>query len=243
MNHFLTAIGFLTIIPAPKRGREVNLAESMAYFPLAGLLIGTLLYIGYGLLYPYLPERLVNLILIALIVAITGGLHIDGFMDTVDGIAGGKNRDDILRIMRDSPLGAIGAAAVILLILLKWEALNSIGHADKKTALLLMPVLGRWSMVLLARLSPYAREEGLALSFVDGLTAGVLACAFSVTLFLTAFFYGYAGIILLIIVSVISYVASLWFNKKTGGITGDVIGACGEVTELSVLLFFCGVFS
>ena len=92
----------------------------------------------------HMSERLVNIVMITALFVITGGLHIDGFMDTVDGLAGGRTKEDVLRIMRDSHVGALGVVGVCLLVLVKWEALNSMESGSKNAALFIMPVVGRW---------------------------------------------------------------------------------------------------
>ena len=240
MKHFVTALGFLTLIPTPHY-REVGdekLGQSMACFPLVGLLLGGILLLIDALLTPWLTERLVNVIIISSLIVITGGLHIDGFMDTIDGLAGGKNREEILEIMRDSRVGALGVVGIALLILIKWEALNTLAGGGKTAALVLMPVVGRWGMAFLTYLSPYAREKGLGRSFVDGFSGKDLSFASVTALLMSLLLSGFFGLLLIFIPALLAVFCSKWFIKKIGGVTGDVIGAFNEFLETVVLLLF-----
>lgn len=240
MKLFFCALVFLTRLPVPViyRFEESDLGKAMATFPLVGLFLGTLLVLVNTVLSPYLPDRLTNIILLTLLVVITGGLHIDGFIDTIDGLAGGQNRDKILEIMRDSRVGALGVVGVFLLLLLKWEALNVIDEETKSAALLVMPVIGRWGQVLLTHISPYARDEGLGLPFLSGLTLGGVVFAFISAIIIASLSIGIFGIGLISIASIIAFTWSWWFKKKIGGVTGDVIGALSELLEVLTLISF-----
>ena len=240
MKRLLTAFSFLTIIPLRRGdGGKTDLGRSMAVFPLIGLLLGAMLVGVDYTLTPIFDERLVNIILIALLAFVTGGLHLDGFMDTMDGIAGSRDKKKILEIMRDSRTGAMGAMAVVLLLMIKWEALNSIDNATKVAALLLMPMIGRYAMTELAYMAPYARDsEGIGRPFTEGLT--ITALIFSAaTVFVAAFIFNeITGVITLITVALMVFVWSIYFKRKLGGITGDVLGALNETTEVLVLILF-----
>lgn len=240
MKQFFTALGFLTLLPYPKNTdfEGKDLGRSMALFPLVGLLLGLMLLLLNSFLSPYLPERLVNIIIISLLIIVTGGLHMDGFMDTLDGIGGGNNKERILTIMRDSRVGAFGAIGLILLLLIKWEALNSISGEMKGAALLLMPVISRGGQVLLTYLSPYARTEGVGRPFADGLNKKALTVAIVITLILSLVSGGFAGILIAVIGGLFTLWWSRFFIRKIDGITGDVIGALNELLEVMVLFFF-----
>lgn len=238
MKSFFCALGFLTRLPVPARYRfeAVDLGRSMAAFPLVGFLLGVILVIADRLLSSFLPDGLTNILLLTLLALMTGGLHIDGFMDTLDGLAGGKDRESILEIMRDSRVGALGVVGIVLLLLIKWEALNVLPPEMKQGALLVMPVAGRGGQVLLAYLSPYARSEGLGRPFVGSLTGGGLAVALLSTVVIAAWAVGWYGIFIVIMTSLLTWLWSGWFVKRIGGVTGDVIGALNEVLEVMVLL-------
>lgn len=240
MRPFFIALAFLTLLPSPKYkdfdGNE--LGRAMAAFPLVGLLLGGLLYFLNGLLSPNLPEGLTNIILIATLVLLTGGIHLDGLMDTADGFGGGRDRAKVLEIMRDSRSGSFAVLTVIFLVMIKWEALNSLSPASKGTALLLMPVAARWGQVFVTSISPSARSDGFGQHVVEGLDRRAPLVAFLSALVIALLFAGGAGLMLVALVSLISYLWSRFFIYYIGGITGDIIGALSEVLEVLVLLLF-----
>lgn len=237
MRDFLTALGFLTLFPHPQYddfdGKD--LGRSMAAFPLVGLFLGIILVIANFIFTSFLPEGLTNILLIALLVILTGGLHLDGFMDTLDGIGGGNNKEKILTIMRDSRVGAFGVIGIVLLLMIKWEALNVLGGL-KVPALLLMPTASRFAMALLTHISPYARDEGLGRPFADGLTKDRVYFALAVTLIISLFIADMKGLVIVFIITGLTFVWSRWFRNKIGGVTGDIIGAWNEMSELLVVV-------
>jgi adenosylcobinamide-GDP ribazoletransferase len=239
MKSFLRALSFLTILPVGQISlpEEKELARSMAVFPLAGLVIGLLLAIGYYLLSLILPKPVTLWLTIGLLALLTRGLHLDGFADTIDGLAAGGPKEKILEVMRDSRIGAFGVIALILLIGAKYLALDQIANPSIHYSLILMAVMGRNSMVLVCYRSPYARSgEGLAKPFAENL--GVREVTFSS---LSAFgiallTMGIKGILVFLGICLFSLVYRFFFIKKLGGVTGDILGAANELTELLCLI-------
>ncbi|MGA2465840.1 MAG: adenosylcobinamide-GDP ribazoletransferase, partial [Thermodesulfobacteriota bacterium] len=172
MKNFLQAFSFLTMLPVghPSLSEGKELARSMAFFPLVGLIIGFILALGYYLFSFLFSGALVLWLTIGLLAFLTRGLHLDGFADTMDGLGSGGPREKILEVMRDSRIGAFGVISLILLIGAKYLALDQIPSASIPYALILMTVMGRNAMVLVCYRSPYARSEGgLAKPFTENL--------------------------------------------------------------------------
>ncbi|MDP3016156.1 MAG: adenosylcobinamide-GDP ribazoletransferase [Deltaproteobacteria bacterium] len=239
MKDFLRAISFLTILPVGKSLSfgEKELARSMAFFPLVGLVIGLLLALGYHLLPFFLPRPLVLWLTIGLLAFLTRGLHLDGFADTMDGLASGGSRQKILEVMRDSRIGAFGVIGLILLIGAKYLSLNHISNDLIVHSLILMTVMGRNAMVLVCYRSPYARSDGgLGKPFAEnlGIREVILASilSFGIVLWLT----GMKGIVIFLGIGLFSFGYRFFFIKKLGGVTGDILGAANEVAELLCLL-------
>jgi adenosylcobinamide-GDP ribazoletransferase len=239
LSDFLRALSFLTILPVGQiplsEGKE--LARSMAFFPLVGLVIGLLLALDYYLLSYFLPKSLVLWLTIGFLALLTGGLHLDGFADTMDGLASGGTREKILEVMKDSRIGAFGVIALILLIGAKYLALDQIANPSIHYSLILMVVMGRNAMVLVCYRSPYARSDGgLARPFAENLSAPEivlsLVSAFSISLFLI----GVKGIVLFLGIGLFSLGYRFFFIKKLGGVTGDILGAANELAELLCLI-------
>lgn len=121
MKGFLRALQFLTIIRISKDLdiTEEKLGNSMACFPLVGLFLGLILVGVRTVLDAVLPASLADILVIVTLVIVAGHFHLDGFADTVDGLAGGKDREKILAIMRDSRIGSFAVTGLALLLLLK----------------------------------------------------------------------------------------------------------------------------
>jgi len=127
-----------------------------------GFIIGAILFGLHYILELILPAALVNALLIAVLVILSGGLHLDGLSDTIDGLAGHRTPERRLEIMRDSHIGAIGAAGLFLFLIIEYVCLNSIPDKYLPFTLLLAPVVSRWAMIYAIFVFPYARPEGLA---------------------------------------------------------------------------------
>ncbi len=239
MTNFLRAFSFLTILPIGKglpQG-EKELARSMAFFPLVGLVIGILLALGQYLLFFLFPTSITLWLTIGFLAFLTGGLHLDGFADTMDGLAAHGPRERVLEVMRDSRIGAFGVISLIFLLGAKYLALDQIAISLLPYSLILMTVTGRSTMVLVCYRSPYARSsEGLAKPFTEnlGLREMVIssATAFGIALLLM----GLTGVSIFLGTSLFGLGWRAFFIKKLGGVTGDILGATNELTELLCLL-------
>lgn len=243
MKRFILAFQFLTIIPIRTSGEvsRSDLAASMAYFPLVGAFQGGVLLLLVRLLSTngLLPDPLMAGVLLLALALTNGGLHLDGFADTVDGLAGGHTPQERLRIMKDSATGAIGMVFLILIILLKYLAVFSVlslGGWQAHAFIFLFPVAARWAMVPLANLAPYARKEGGLGEPFAGMGAGVMFVATAITFavsFLAAGVFSFAPLVLL---AFAAFVSSVFFRGKLGGVTGDVFGFQSEVSEVLYLV-------
>jgi adenosylcobinamide-GDP ribazoletransferase len=210
----------------------------MAFFPLVGLVIGLLLTAGYYLFSLFLPRSIALWATVGLLAFLTRGLHLDGFADTLDGLASGGSKERILKVMRDSRIGAFGVIGLILLIGGKYLSLDQLSNGFIPYSLILMTVMGRSSMVLVCFRSPYARSgEGLAKPFTENLgyreTAISLVTAFIIALLAL----GVKGILVFLGIGLLSLGYRFLFIKKLGGVTGDVLGGANELSELLCLIF------
>lgn len=237
-NTFPLALTFLTKLPWPWPGPadEEALARSLFWFPWVGALLGLAFWGAWLGLTKILPGPAAAGVLLALVVLITGGLHLDGLADTADGLGGGRTPADALTIMKDSRVGAFGVISLIVVLLLKFSLFLSLAGTGGTRPLLLFPVISRWGMVLLAYLSPYARPEG---GLGQAMTLGVsrkLAISASLSAgVLALLFYGIKGLVLFGVAGLLVWLGSLYFRKRLGGITGDVLGATNEILEVLVL--------
>jgi adenosylcobinamide-GDP ribazoletransferase len=206
----------------------------MRWFPLVGAAIG-LIYVAVAwLAAPRLPGAVVAVLVVIAEAVLTGALHMDGLADTADGFGGGKDREDILRIMRDPAIGSYGAVAIALLVAFKIAVLSAL--LDRHAALpylVLAPVLGRWTAAPLSRFLKYARPEKSAPAFAgtrELVWATILAAAIVPALGF------YRALLCWAVVAVVSVVFGAFCYRKIGGITGDTLGAAIEISECAVLL-------
>ncbi|HEY8489420.1 MAG TPA: adenosylcobinamide-GDP ribazoletransferase [Dehalococcoidia bacterium] len=238
----LLALEFLTVVRLwPARDVDVrDVARSQAFFPAVGLLLGLALLGADRLLDGVLPFLLLNAVLVVGLAALTGGLHLDGLADTADGVLGGRTPSARLAIMRDSRVGSYGALALASLLLLKWAALASLLPPLRAGALLVVPALARWHVVVAVAAAPYARPGGRWEAFhreawpVPLLAAGGTALAASVLAF------GAGGTVLFGLGALAALGLTLWLKSLLGGLTGDTYGAVLEVTETLLFMVVAG---
>ena len=246
MTSLLLAWRFLTILPGGKTDSDTSprdLGRSMSCYPLVGLLLGLILWGAYGLFSYAFPRTLCDGLVILLLVVLTGAFHLDGLADTLDGMAAGKSTGERLQIMRDHRVGTFGAVGLILILGVKFLALNSLPEEIIGKTLLAAPVLSRWSMVQLTYRAPYARPEGgLGKVFKENVKKREMLMATAFSLVVAVVILRFWGLILWLAVGISSLGIQLFFQKKIGGVTGDILGAANEIHENLVLLMVAGIF-
>ena len=221
------AFAFLTIFPVGQPSRRKP-GWSFAWYPLVGAVIGAILVMLASIL-PFNSELKAFLVLLCWAV-ITGGLHLDAFGDSCDGLLVSATAGDRLRIMKDPRSGSWAVIGLILLLLGKWLAIQAV----PVEWLLLPPIFGRWALVMAAYHFPYARESGTGAFFRDGLDARQLLVASAIVLIVVA--HADAVILWLLTLAVTIGIGRWAKGRLGGGITGDVYGAICELTELACLL-------
>jgi len=209
---FWIAWQFLTVIPSPPRYRGYSaedLGRSISFFPVVGLFLGLVLFGLDYLLGLFLPSIVVNILLVIALAILTGALHLDGFIDTCDGLVVRSSASDKLKIMGDTQVGVFGVVGGCCLILAKFAALFALPEALRASALILMPALSRWGMVY--AITMFALIVALAL-------------------------LGWWGAALLAALCLILFVVSKYLSSRFGGLTGDNYGAINEFAEVTVLI-------
>ena len=245
MSSFSLAWQFLTILPWRKSDQEITpqlLGRSMAYYPAIGLLLGVILWGAHWALSLLLPRALCDGLVLLLLVILTGALHLDGLADTLDGLASGKEPEERLRIMKDHRVGTFGVVGLVLVLGLKFLALHSMLNRDAGRALLVALTLSRWSMVQLTYRAPYTRREGgLGLPFKENLKKREMVVAMATSLAVSIFVLRFWGAMLWLAVGIYTLFFQSFFEKKIGGITGDILGAVNETNEVLALILICGM--
>lgn len=243
MRLYFTALQFLTIIPLPfaVRWRDGDLGRSMACFPLVGLTIGALLAGLDFCLSPFLPRPVGDLILLVSLSLVTGVLHLDGLADVCDGLAARGGRERFLAVMKDSRIGAAGAAGLVLGLLLKYQALLQLPMEGKRGMLMLFPLLARTAQVQLAVGARRARSDGLGAACITDAGFFHLVVAELTALAASWLLLGAPGALCWVIAAAFTAICRWWFHRRLGGITGDVIGCVSELNEILCLLMLLGI--
>lgn len=246
MQAFLIGLQFLTRINIVKQTvwTDEDFGKSVRYFPLVGAVLGTIyggaawllccLVPSYGV---ELPWHLVSAFLVVLPVLLTGAIHCDGLMDTVDGIFSGRERERMLEIMKDSRSGAFGVISFVLLVLMQYGALLDIPRSVLPVALFVMPIISRMMMVMAISLYPYARPTGMGKAFTRYADRKTLFLVFLYGMLLVLPWGWICAFATLCALLFAAYFCN-YVTRLLGGLTGDVYGAVTTLCELVVLLAF-----
>lgn len=235
----LASLRFLTRLPLPGAPTVRGPGDSLAAFPLAGLVLG-LLIVALDAIFAHLrlPLFTRDVLVVLALVLLTGGLHLDGLMDTCDGLWGGATPERRLEIMRDSRVGGYGVLGGVCALLLKLAALAALPAHQRTCALIVAPVLGRWALVLAAVLFPPARPDGLGAAFRRGLTPARFAVAVGSSLTIVALAGRRNSLAAWLACSLVVWLAGRAALRKIPGLTGDTYGALAELTEIASLFTF-----
>jgi adenosylcobinamide-GDP ribazoletransferase len=229
---FLTAVRFLTLIPIPgnREFKSSDFGNSLAWFPVIGLLLGAVLFGLYLALNYILPTPVTVIFVIIALTVLTGAHHLDGLMDTFDGMVSSRTKEERLAIMADHHTGAFGVIAVVLLILLKFAVLYSTPYVLR--TLLLMPVLSRWLMVNAIYIFPCAKPSGMGYTFKQGAKWQGLVISTIIAIIIAAVLFGWHGLVVAAILWLITMGIALFCSSLYGGLTGDNYGAVNEIAEV-----------
>jgi len=233
---FLAALQFLTVIPVKHSFSAEQIGRSTSYFPVVGIIIGVILAALNYLLELVLPTSVVNVLLVVSMVVLSGALHLDGLVDTCDGIAGHGTPEERWRVMHDSHAGGFGVIGAALLLLVKFVSLNSVPQSLMIFTLVTAPVISRWTMVYAIFAYPYARPSGLGKAFKGATGWWQFTIATLITVALAAGLFKLAALIILFIVWLIVLAIAFYLKRKFAGLTGDTYGAINEVAESGVFI-------
>jgi len=233
----LAALALLTRVPVRRPFAKSDVAAASIFFPIVGAIVGGLQAAVVQLLAPITTPLLAAAVSLGVATLVTGGLHVDGLADVADGFGGGHSRVDALRIMRDPRIGSYGAAALIVVLLIRATAISALVERNAfRAALLLAPLLGRWTVVAIAAALPYARTDGGTGAIVDRIEPRHLLGATGVAAalsYVVARRMAVAGWTAALIAAALCGAAS---RRRIGGYTGDVLGAASELTETAALV-------
>ena len=238
MGHLILAVRFLTIVPVP--GREPAGPEALGraawWFPAVGLGLGACLAAADHLFAVLFPPLLGSMLVVSLWKAVTGGLHLDGLADVLDGLAGSDARRR-LAIMRDSRIGVFGATGLVLCLLLGATAVDGLPSSRRPALLLLAPAVGRLGPLLVGPLFPTATPgQGMGALFLAGLSRWAAPVWIAGLWALSAMLLGPWGGLLLSLALATVLLWAVFLASSFGGLTGDTLGSSVEIGELMTLV-------
>jgi adenosylcobinamide-GDP ribazoletransferase len=234
----LLALQFLTCLPIPIRPKldPGALGRSMRWFPAIGALVGLLVAAVDLALQPLTPPELRATILVALMVLVTGALHLDGLMDSCDALLATTTPERRLEILWDSRVGSFAVVGATTALLLKYAAVLSLPDPVRVPGFVGALVIARWSMVYAAVRYPVARSEGLAATYKAGARGRDLLFATLLGGSILALALGVAGIGLLIAGWMGTVFLARTILNRIPGLTGDTYGAIAESVEIACLI-------
>jgi adenosylcobinamide-GDP ribazoletransferase len=252
LRQLTLAVTFLTGIPLKVEGEvsPADLWRSMGWYPLVGLALGAVAWGVYAGLLALLPGLVAATLVVILLEAVTRGLHMDGLMDTADGILSGAPRERALEIMKDSNVGAMGVVSAVLILVLKVAALGALTRADAAAPLLAGWCAARALPALDVYAWPYARAAGTGEAFTRertpgtvGLAGALLLACLVATMFVTIAVDGvgawYASFVIAAAAMGVALLVQAAVAKRLGGLTGDVYGMGIELAEAAALVAGC----
>ena len=234
MRGLISATRFMTILPLRKP--DVFDSKGMAqFFPVVGIIAGALVAAFDFAVSGLWPKPVVALLDVILLVVVTGAFHVDGLGDAADGLLGHRPKEKALAIMKDSRIGAMGLVAIVCGLSIKWAGIASL-NTHRHLLLIIIPAYARGGQLFGIRFLQYGRPDG-----------GTGHALFDSTLKLSAFWgllipvalsllLGWRGVWLIVVFGIITAAILLYYKKRIGCITGDMLGAMTEVTESMLFL-------
>lgn len=234
---FLAAVGFLTRVPVPVgRLEPAGLARAVAWFPTVGALIGVAVAGAYAGMLAVLPASVAAAVAIAAGILLTGAFHEDGLADMVDAVGGGKDADDVRRILKDPRHGSYGVLAMTVTVLVRFSALASM---DAWTALAIVPcahTVARAAAVGLMKMTPVAPGEGLGASYTSSLRGSHAVIAVASGAAIGGLAAGIWILPALVLGAAAAAIVGRLAVSKIGGISGDFLGAAEQIAECFILV-------
>lgn len=243
MNSLLAAVRLLTILPIGRANAgdgPGQTANSAAYFPVVGALIGLAsggVFVGAAELF---PVTVAAALAVATPVILTGALHVDGLGDTFDGLFGGRTKARKLEIMADPRTGAFGVSAIALGFLIRWAVIASLDPGSNWALLAVAAASSRGAVSVVVSYFPYVRPNGIGSAYANG-SRLVPPVAVLTVLVVAVIFGSIPSLIAGGVALAVGIAVALYARRMIGGVTGDIYGAVVEISEIAALLTLLGL--
>ncbi|MGI2259249.1 adenosylcobinamide-GDP ribazoletransferase [Shewanella sp. GXUN23E] len=243
------AIGYFTRIPVPAWvwTDQQRLNRASRYFALVGLLVGLLSALVLWLSEQLWPVGVAVILAMVTSLLLTGCFHEDGLADTADGLGGGWQLADKLRIMKDSRIGSYGAASLLMALLLKWQLLSELAQNSVNftaIALVLGHTLSRAVAASLMFTESYVRDEdSKSKPVVTAQSRQDLWVLLATALLVCGLMPLSQAAVMLVVLLLARQLMVRWLRAQLGGYTGDTLGACQQLAELLVYLVLVALWT
>jgi adenosylcobinamide-GDP ribazoletransferase len=242
LRYVFVALAYFTRVPVPRWVGYAadDLNHAARYFPLIGVGVGAVAAAVYLLAARLWPPGVAVLLSIAATLLLTGAFHEDGLADSCDAFGGGYRREDVLRIMHDSRIGTFGAAALVIALALKWQALAALPPARAAWTMLAAHAASRAAAVSLLVTLDYVRGEGKAKPVAQRMSARAFGWAALCGLPWLLWPDWRMGLAALAALAILRAWLARYFVARLGGYTGDCLGFAQQVFELAIYLVALG---
>ncbi|VAX08653.1 Cobalamin synthase [hydrothermal vent metagenome] len=240
---FLIALQLLTRLPIPNTGQasDWQIGQSSLYYPLVGLIIGGLLALA-AWASAGSSDGVQAALLLIIWTLVTGALHLDGLADSADAWLGGYgDREKTLTIMKDPCAGPAGVTAILLVMITKYAALETLLAQTNYLALILIPALARSMLPLLLLSTRYVRSNGLGATIATNQPKDASRWVIISCVIFTVAAMGNAGLWLLMVLAAVFICLRSMMIKRIQGTTGDTMGAMIEISEAAALIALAAV--
>ncbi len=238
---FKIALSFLTIFPVKEKlADEKDIGRSARYFPIVGLIFGFFLAAIVYILFLFGAEEVIGITSVIMLVILSRGLHIDGVADTADGLLGGRSKEEAIRIMKDSRIGAFGVVSLILLIAAKIQIINTLAISGVIIPIIiLIPVYSRWAAVITASRYATFNNSGLGEAFSNSVGWAELIISSVLVAAISLIFFNVTQVAIIIFFFLLfNHILSALLTRNVKGINGDILGAIIEIQEIAVAVIF-----
>jgi adenosylcobinamide-GDP ribazoletransferase len=233
MRNLISALQFITILPMGK-AKSFDPPQMVPYFPLVGILLGLLVAAFDTIVVRFWAPPVAALLDIILLAVLTGAFHIDGLGDTADGLLGPRSRDKALEIMKDSRIGTMGLVAILFGLALKWGGIAGLNY-HRSLFLIIVPAYARAGILFGMRFLPYGRSDGTGKPFFHRKLSWMHFWGLLLPVGLSLIL-GLKAIWLNILFAAIVGSILIFYKRRMGCITGDMLGAMTEITEAGLFL-------
>lgn len=248
-KEFRVAVSFLTTLPLQYKGEwdEKTFSRASIFYPIVGVIVG--LITGAVMYVLAITEYFHIAAFGGLVISIvlSGGLHLDGFMDMCDGLLASRGPERALEIMKDSRVGSFSVIGVFLLLMAKFLLYDTLITSGGYIFVIVAGLtFSRFILICCLLLYPCARETGLGVTTKKYVSKKALALGVVVMAIIALLSRDVALIVAFVLALALILAIAQAISKFLGGITGDIMGAMGEMGEaafLFVYLIFAWFFS